>query len=181
MAKKPLPSPDVLRQLLTYDPESGKLFWKSRPRDAFSSQRSFSTWNARFSGVEALTADNGFGYKAGTIGGQRHRAHRVVWALSYGVWPEGEVDHINGDKSDNRLCNLRLATTSQNQMNRGAPLNNTSGFKGVSWHRSTGKWQARIKVSGIQKTLGYFASAEEAAEAYANAAKKYHGEFARLT
>jgi len=91
-----------------------------------------------------------------------------------------QVDHVNGEKADNRRCNLRIATNSHNLCNRGANANNTSGFKGVTWKEHAGKWMAFINLHGKQKHLGYFDTAEDGARAYNEAAKKYHGVFARL-
>lgn len=91
-----------------------------------------------------------------------------------------QTDHINGDKLDNRKENLRVCTPSQNRCNRGKTLNNTSGIKGVFWHKRDNKWRAQIKVGGIQFWLGYFDSMEDASKAYNEAAIRLHGEFARL-
>jgi hypothetical protein len=91
-----------------------------------------------------------------------------------------QVDHINGDKLDNRRCNLRIVTSSQNKCNCGVQANNTSGFKGVSLSKPTGKWVANIKKHGKLHFLGYFPTAIEAARAYNRAAQEMHGEFARL-
>ena len=95
--------------------------------------------------------------------------------------PEGfQVDHINGNGLDNRRANLRLATGSQNQHNRGANLHNTSGFKGVTWHKEAQKWQAQVALGGKNKYLGRYNTAEAAHAAYAEASAKYHGKFGRL-
>jgi hypothetical protein len=93
---------------------------------------------------------------------------------------ELEVDHINGDKLDNRRANLRVATKTQQRQNQRVTRRNTSGFKGVSRISSTGRWRARIKVSGRQMPCGVYATAESAALAYDAAAREYFGEFARL-
>ena len=89
------------------------------------------------------------------------------------------TDHISGDRLDNRRENLRIASNSENQFNRGRPSNNTSGYKGVSWHRGAGKWQAQLAVNGKFMYLGLFTTPEAAHEAYTNAAEKLHGEFWR--
>ncbi len=96
--------------------------------------------------------------------------------------PDGkQVDHINGDGLDNRVENLRIATSSENNYNTGKQSNNTSGYKGVSWHKTRKTWQVLIGVGGrLIRIPGVFNSAEDAARAYDEAAKKYHGVFARL-
>lgn len=91
-----------------------------------------------------------------------------------------EVDHINGDRLDNRRANLRVVSTSQNQMNRGKPRNNTSGYKGVTFHKKTGKWQAAIGLGGRVHYLGLYATAELAANAYDRVAREWHGTFGQF-
>jgi len=190
MADRQLPSIDLLRQLLRYDPETGRLFWRERPLAMFrdssygatatrSAEWSAKKWNSRHAGKEAFTADDGGGYRRGQIFGGLHRGHRVIWAVHFGVWPEHEIDHINGDKSDNRISNLRAATSSENAWNKSAYVNNTSGFKGVAWNEKAGKWAANIKVFGVQKHIGYFDTPDEAHKAYCSAAAADHGDFAR--
>jgi hypothetical protein len=90
-----------------------------------------------------------------------------------------ETDHIDGDGLNNRRSNLRIATTSENQRNRGLSANNTSGFKGVTWDKSAAKWKAQIKLNYVQKSLGNFDTPEAAHAAYVAASEKMHGEFAR--
>lgn len=114
------------------------------------------------------------------IGGANLLAHRVVYLLATGSDPkEMNIDHINGDGTDNRIENLRLATPAQNSWNRGLNKNNTSGIKGVRFYKATGRWHATIWVKWDSIHLGYFATQEEAAAAYARAAEQLHGEFAR--
>ncbi|WP_312416666.1 HNH endonuclease [Shinella sp.] len=190
MADRQLPSIDLLRQLLRYDPETGKLFWLVRPVSMFtessckgtanrSAEWAHKSWNTRCAGNEAFTADSGKGYRQGSIFGRTYKAHRVIFALVYGAWPSEEVDHENVCGGDNRLTNLRAATSSQNKQNRRRAKHNTSGFKGVSWHRRKGKWAASIKMNGRQKHLGYFESGEAAHQAYLLAAQESQGVFAR--
>lgn len=162
-------TPQLCRKLLHYEPETGKLFWLPRPREMFSSQRSFKMWHTRYAGHEAFTADDGRGYRNGSILYETLLAHRVVWAIVHGAWPDGEIDHINGDRSDNRLENLRPATAAENQRNQGLPSNNVSGILGVSWNGRRSRWQAKINVGGKTKWLGYFDTLEQAASARAHA------------
>jgi hypothetical protein len=91
-----------------------------------------------------------------------------------------QVDHINGDKLDNRKCNLRLCNNSQNQMNRGKQKNNTSGYIGVTWRSDLRKWRAQLFINKKHIQLGYFDNPVDAALAYNSGAIQYHGEFARL-
>lgn len=118
------------------------------------------------------------GYRTIAVDREVNLAHRLAWLLVYGEWPDGDLDHINGERDDNRIVNLRLATRAQNNMNARRPCSNTSGYKGASFCR--GKWDARIGIDGKDVYLGSFDTPEEAHAAYANAASKVFGEFARL-
>lgn len=179
MADKILPTPEQLRELLRYDPETGKLYWKERPEGMFSTHRSFRTWNTRFGGEEAFTATSTQGYKVGSVFDSLLRAHRVAWAIFYGEWPSDQVDHLNSNRSDNRIINLRGADSYQNRRNSGKRWNNTSGYKGVMWNKQKRKWQAEIKAGSIRKHLGFFENPKDGYAAYCRAADKIHGEFAQ--
>ena len=186
MATKPLPSPEVLRQLLRYEPDTGNLFWIERGAQWFkdSSRHTAETlacaWNKRHAGKRAFTPINSSGYHTGTVFRVMLQSHRICWAIHYGMWPEKFIDHINGVRTDNRLCNLREATHAENSRNSGIPRGE-SGVRGVRmdkrWRK---KWQARITVAGVAKSLGYYETKEEAIAARLAAAKKYHGDFARM-
>ncbi|ARL91005.1 HNH endonuclease [Burkholderia pseudomallei] len=108
------------------------------------------------------------------------RMHRMIMGVGPGTIDKRQVDHINGNKLDNRKSNLRVCTNAENGRNRGAQKNNSSGYKGVCWHPQSGKWRARIKVDGRQISLGLHASAEAAHKAYEVGARKFHGEFANV-
>lgn len=162
MADRPDITPELCRQLLRYEPETGRLFWRRRSREMFASKRSFTMWHTRYAEMEAFTAYDGRGYKNGAILYETHLAHRVIWAIVHGEWPEHGIDHINGQRDDNRLSNLRSATYLENQQNRGRSTNNTSGVVGVSWCKSKDRWEAKIRANGRTKWLGYFETIEEA-------------------
>lgn len=173
MADKPLPCPTVLRLLLRYEPETGKLYWRPRPRVWFKTESSFHGWNAKLPGTEALcTPSTDHGYLAGVVRMRRRYAHRVAWAITHGAWPVGEVDHINGVVSDNRACNLRCVDKRTNQMNASLRKDNTSGCVGV--HCTPRGWAARIHIKGRSITLGRFET-KEAAIMARKAAEKEHG------
>lgn len=178
MVKRIVPSPETLRELLRYEPDTGKLYWKERPRDLFKNSQSWKAWNTRYAGQLAFTSADSRGYLRGAIFGDLFLAHRVAWAIAHGRWPEKDIDHVNGDPSDNNLMNLREATRTENACNRGKQRNNTSGYKGVGFHKASGKWRSYIVTSDGQMELGLFRSPEEAHCAYMQAANEYHREFA---
>ena len=114
------------------------------------------------------------GYLVTSLYKEPIKVHRLAWALSCGSWPQGMIDHINGDTSDNRLCNLRVVTNAQNKQNIGKSSANKSGYLGVSFHKKSGKWAANIKVMGAAKYLGIFDCPKAASEAYLAAKRELH-------
>lgn len=161
-----------LKECLDYDPETGVFTW--REREDRSSQ-----WNGRFAGKVAGYC-GAKGYWKIRINDRARNAHRLVWLYMTGQFPHDQVDHINMDRADNRWCNLREATNAENNRNRRISPTNRSGRKGVDWHRSSGKFRAQIKVDGKKIHIGIFDKIDDAASAYAAAAERYHGEFARV-
>lgn len=103
-------SPEVLRELLTYNPDTGKLFWKPRPSEMFKNDRGYCSWNTRHAHAEAFTSLNPQGSLTGSIFGKTYLAHRVAWALYHGEWPSS-LNHVNGRHDDNRITNLCRAGT----------------------------------------------------------------------
>lgn len=138
--------------------------WLMRPRDHFKSDRDWKAWNTLYAGKLAGTLTKGaLSIKLKIDGRWYHLlAHRVVFALANGRWPDDQIDHKNRSPADNRQDNLREATNAQNQQNRGLDRNNTSGCKGVTWAKLRGKWQAQIVVDGRSICLGRYDRFEDA-------------------
>jgi hypothetical protein len=172
MSKRELPSPELLRQLLRYEPKTGKLYWLPRCSDTKGRR----TFNARFAHKEAFKKIDKDGYKRGCVNGSEYMAHRVIWAMCFGEWPEAEVDHIDNNASNNIIDNLRLAGRYQNAKNRRSQKNSASIYKGV--YRARSGWRAIITANGNRKYIGRFLTEIEAAKAYDAQAMQLHGEFA---
>jgi len=161
-----------------YDPSSGYVIWMERGPNTFSCAenertRVSSRWNKLRSGKRAGHM-NSNGYVVMCIEGKTIQGHRIAWALHYGEWPSDEIDHINGNKSDNRISNLRVVSPRENSQNRKRPKTNSSGSIGVHYHKRSMSWHARIMVDGKRHHLGSFNTSGEASEAYDRAAKKFN-------
>lgn len=165
-----------LKEMLSYDPLTGLLTWKTRPVHHFKRERDCKSWNTRYAGRITGCPDPN-GYLRVNIRGTPYLAHQLAWAIYYGEFIPF-IDHKNLIHSDNKISNLRECTKSQNQHNRTVNTNNTSGYKGVCFHRQNGKWRAYIVLNWKQKHLGLFDTPEEAHRAYCVAANVMHGEFA---
>lgn len=185
MADKILPTPEQLRELLRYNPDTGKLFWKARPIEMFGgssypAERLAKTWNTKYADKPAFTAVKEGGYFVGRVFKTNYLAHRVIWALHYGEWPSKGIDHKNGNTADNRIENLRLASQSENNMNAKRRSDNKSGIKGVFWSERSKKWCAQIAIKGKSMHLGYYDDISHAGAAYERAAEEAFGEFANI-
>ena len=149
-----------LMRLVDYDPETGVFTWKVKTcRKVLVGKK-----------VGSL---NRLGYVQIKINKVFYYGHRLAWFCFYGQWPEQEIDHINGNPSDNRIINLRLANRSQNNQNRGARVDCASGIRGVMRRKDTGRWKAEIRVNKKSISLGCFDSIESAAAARRIAEQKY--------
>lgn len=166
-------TPTLLRQLLRYDPETGKLFWLQRHGRLYSSPLWAQRFNEVKAGREAFVSTERDGYLVDKILGHRFLAHRVAWAIFYGQWPCFQVDHINGLPADNRIENLRDVSGAENSKNQRIYISNKSGRIGVHWLRSAGKWRAKITVNHKVTVLGDFSDFEAAVEAREKAEKSF--------
>ncbi len=161
---------EVIRQLFRYEPETGHV-WRVQ-----------FIQNARMDQPVGTLHPEGYLRVNVNFGGKRHglAVHRIAFALQNGRWPEDLLDHRRGGGTNNTWTNIREANPLQNAHNRRKNRDNTSGFRGVSWHRPLGKWRAQIQINSRPRHLGYFSDIVEAAEAYKAAALRRDAEFARI-
>jgi hypothetical protein len=163
MPRKPLPL-DGIEELFAYDPDLGAITWIKSPAKAV-----------------AGCLDKRNGYWRIKANGKLYAAHRIAWYLHTGEDPGSkDIDHINGNRNDNRACNLRLATRSENMRNTKKRQGGTSNHKGVSWESGRSKWRADIRINGKSRQIGRFDTELEAYAAYCEAAIAHHGEFANF-
>lgn len=169
-------TPELCRQLLHYDQKTGKLFWKERPFSSFRGPTRvsvYASWNRRFAGKEAFKQVSRLGYLTGAIMGVSSISHRVIWAIVYGEWPSGEIDHLNGDKQDNRIANLRDCKHVDNHKNMPMRRDNKSGVTGVYWCKHQRKWIAHIRADRRRICLGSYLDFGDAVAARSAAEVKY--------
>jgi HNH endonuclease/AP2 domain len=155
---------DRLRELLSYDSGTGIFRWKVDRKRAKAGM---------------VAGSSSRGYLLIGIDGRLYRAHRLAWLYEHGRWPELELDHVNGDRSDNRIANLREATADQQRRNQVVERNSRTGFKGVRLHRKSGLYHAKIRRNGKTLSLKYHPTVEAAHAAYMKAASEMDGEFFR--
>lgn len=150
-----------LKTLLHYDPDTGVFTYAcARPKVRV--------------GAEAGHTHAGHGYRQIKIDGKLYLAHRLAWLYVYGEWPTELLDHVNRNRVDNRLCNLRSSDKYLNRQNTGTPVNSTSGAKGVTWNRTLEKWHARISLKGRRYHVGWFYDKESAIAARQRAETELH-------
>jgi hypothetical protein len=153
---------EIVKTLLSYNECTGILTW-------------LSSGNGKNARQEAGGIHKYDGYKILCIYGKQYKYHRVAWLLHYGEWPKQVIDHINGDKLDNRICNLRDVSVKINRQNSRVPgKKNKSGFLGVSKSKNEKKWRAHIRINDKQVEIGRFTNPEEAHQAYLVAKRQYH-------
>lgn len=155
---------EYIRDILYYNPKTGIFIWKKKV-------------NSRIDIGDIAGTISNFGYCRICIKRRIYVAHRLAWLYIHDEWPSDDIDHINRDRADNRIANLRVATRSQNTANSPRRCNNKSGYKGVSWSREKRKWLATIRGHEKSLYLGYFGQARDAHLAYCAAAEKFFGKF----
>jgi hypothetical protein len=149
-----LPSADDIRKRLAYDTDTGVFVWRrcvTMPNN----------WNARYAGAVAGCIDT-HGYRLIRIDGRLRYAHRLAWLIVTGEWPADQIDHVSGNRADNRIANLRAVSHADNMRNAAMRADNTSGHMGVNWHKAAGKWRAKIKADGRDIHLGLFPDLSDA-------------------
>lgn len=176
---KQLPDPELLRRLIDYDPDTGLMVWRTRTPDMYSSgllpqhsaEAKCASWNRQYDGRPALNVvlDQ---YRAGRVFDATILAHRAAWAIVHSAWPDGEVDHIDGNPTNNRISNLRVVSHLVNCRNQKLRSTNTSGVCGVDYFQ--GIWRARIRADGKLRQLGSFKTKAEAVDARRQA-ERQHG------
>jgi hypothetical protein len=151
--------------MFRYEPDTGSIYWTALGKGKIKKKPAGTVTHAGYVGI--------------LIDGKRYHAHRIAWALHNGAWPDDQIDHINGNKLDNRIDNLRPATNSQNGKNLKLSIANTSGHTGVTWCKTLEKWRAVIKVDGKQINCGRYACKNDAINARKSVEIKYFGEWSR--
>ncbi|EPM9932855.1 HNH endonuclease signature motif containing protein [Pseudomonas aeruginosa] len=162
---------ELLRGLLFYCPENGSFTWLQRPARLFSSETNWKRWNTCYAGKRAgSVCTTPEGYKRRIIGifGKIYLEHRLAWLYMTGEWPEEQIDHINQISTDNRWSNIRPATHTENARNAPKRKDNSSGITGVGLHKASGRWRARVNLSGSSIFLGYFKEKRDAELAVTN-------------
>lgn len=148
---------EIANSIFRYDEFTGRLFWKVRPCKNI----------AAGSEIKTMLAN---GYLAVRHQGKRYLVHRVVWLMKNGRWPDGQIDHLNHNRKDNRIENLRDVSASENQRNKSLHKNNSSGETGVSFHKRSSKWRVTYQgMNGKHVHVGLFGSFDEAVTAKAKA------------
>ncbi len=158
-------STDRVRKVLSYDPATGVFRWKVK-------------LSIRGPVGSVAGGSRANGYRVIGIDGTQLMAHRLAWVFITGNWPDGIIDHADGDRSNNSAANLRAATQSQNLANARRHIDNTSGAKGVTWDAARSKWVATLKCGGTLRKKR-FELKDDAAAAYERWSKELFGEFAR--
>lgn len=164
---------EELKNILSYNSETGVFTWKERDSGYFKTMSAYKAWAGKFPGTKAGSV-SAQGYRIITINKKTYYQHRLAWLFTYSELPSKSIDHINGDRLDNRIVNLRDVSASENSRNSFLYNNNSSGQAGVSFHKSSQLWRAFIRNDGNVVSLGYFKNKDQAIVARKAAEKKYN-------
>ena len=161
MGEKEVIDQETVKKLFHYDAESGMLLWR------YGNGRNVKPW-------QQAKAPNGQGYYTVKINGTNYRVHRLIWLYVYGDFPKEDIDHKNRIRNDNRLCNLRAVSRTDNCQNISLPNHNKSGHIGVSWFELRKTWTVYVKVNKKNKWLGYYKNLDDAIAARKAGEKQYY-------
>ena len=160
MSPKTPPPVERLHEALIYVQETGRFFWRAR----IGSTPEIRRWNTRYAGAETFLTSGTKGYLLSKVDCVGIKAHRTAWAMVHGEWPADQIDHINGDPTDNRICNLRSVSQFENMRNQKAYLKRSNLPPGVNHNGK--KFGARLQCNGVSRYIGSFDTPEKAAAAY---------------
>jgi hypothetical protein len=155
-----------LKARVDYCPDTGAFTWKAHAAMPQS-------WNTRWTGRPAFNCREGKGYLQGTIDRKHFMAHRIAWLWFHGKWPHAQIDHINGDRTDNKISNLREVTNQENALNSSRHIDNTSGETGVSFDHKSGRWHAYLNLEGKRVFNRTYVLRQEAVQARKAAERQY--------
>jgi len=151
---------ELVNSILHYNPETGDLKWKPRNEEMFRQKNRAAQWGKRYAGREAgrvTKTKSGYARKIVKLpDGKDYLAHRVIFLIMSGEWPQKTIDHVNRNATDNRWSNLRLIDLCDNSKNLSLSKSNACGFTGVNWRPCRQRWRAQIMINGKHTHLGYF-------------------------
>lgn len=177
---RPLPSQEYLKECLDYDKETGIFVWKIRPLHHFKNITIMKQFNSFYAGKIAGSIRKISQYRYIKVCNGEFAAHRLAWKIDNGEDPKCYIDHIDGNKLNNAISNLREASVNDNCCNIKLKINNTSGYTGVYYIKNKNKWLSKINYKNLTHNLGLFDTPEEAAEAYRKKSLELHGEFSSI-
>lgn len=169
---------EAILDRLDYDADTGVFTWKMPTRERFATENAFTSWRTRFGGKAAgkVRTDGYISIRLTTDAGTKSfLAHRMAWFVVYGTWPRQHIDHMNGDRSDNRITNLRDVSRDLNQRNMKVGTDSRTGVLGVTWSKHAKRWLARATIEGRMKNLGYYLNFDDAVAAREKAVEGRHG------
>lgn len=157
------------KEHLSFNFETGEILWVKYPKKYNKVNKPKEAGSLHYSGYRIICLMN-----------KQYMAHRLIWAVYYNKWPDGFLDHVDGNKSNNCINNLRLATRFQNGYNIGPKKISQSGYKNVQWDKDTNKWRVRVRVDGVRHHVGRFEKIDDAINSAKKFMLEYHKEFAKV-